>query len=392
MERTVLATEPDWLGLFDLSLLGELGLEGWLADVTDRCARLFGATGVSLFVETQPGLYRLRAQSGSQSTVPEDACFSLGEGIAGRTLLTGEPRIVDSPKGTAGPRGSGLCSSMIVPLTAPDGVPVGILNLSRAKPGQRFGEKDLKLASSVGSVVALAISNAGTFERLQAALERQAEAARTARLAEIGQMAASVAHEFRNPLTGIRGAAQMIRERPSSAPEFIGLIEEEAQKLEALCEDFLELARPLSVRPVPAKLGDAARSVAAAWKSVFDEKGVALRVRAWDDEPALRFDPRRIEQALHNLVRNAFESTPPGGSVTVTVLNGGLVVEDTGPGMSADVLERLFVPFFTTKPNGSGLGLCNVKRIVEAHDGTIGVVSRPGEGTRVELILDRRAS
>lgn len=377
----------DWLGLFDLGSLGELGLESWLKDVTHRIAELFEASGVSLFVEAGPGLYRLRAKSGAESTVPDDAQFYLGEGLAGAALLTGEPRMVDTASESKGPP-----SSMIVPLIAPDGVPVGVLNLSRTKSRRKFGNQDLKLASTIGSFVGLAIANAQTVDRLQAALGRQAEDARTARLAEIGQMAASVAHEFRNPLTGIRGAAQMIREKPSSAPEFIGMIEEEALKLEALCEDFLELARPINIRLVPSRLGDIARSVASSWRPAFDEKEVSLAVQARDDEPVLRVDPRRIEQVLHNLVRNALESTDPGGSVTISVFGGGLVVEDTGQGMDENVLERLFIPFFTTKSYGSGLGLCNVRRIVEAHDGEIEVVSRPGEGTRFELFLDRRAS
>jgi signal transduction histidine kinase len=382
-----MAVKQDWLGLFDLGPLSELGLEPWLKEVTHRIAELFEASGVSLFVEAGPGLYRLRAKSGAESKVPDDAQFYLGEGLAGAALLTGEPRLVDTSAESSGPP-----SSMIVPLIAPDGVPVGVLNLSRRRNKRKFGSQDLRLANSIGSFVALAITNARTFDKLQAALDRQAEDARTTRLAEIGQMAASVAHEFRNPLTGIRGAAQMIREKPSSAPDFIGMIEEEALKLEALCEDFLELARPITIRLVPSKLGDIARTVAASWQPAYSEKRVSLAVKSREDEPLLRIDPRRIEQALHNLVRNALESTEPGGSVTISVFGGGLVVEDNGQGMDESVLERLFIPFFTTKSYGSGLGLCNVRRIVEAHDGEIEVVSRPGEGTRFELFLDRRAS
>ena len=103
-------------------------------------------------------------------------------------------------------------------------------------------------------------------------------------------------------------------------------------------------------------------------------------------------DPKRVEQIVHNLLQNALQACDKGGRVELVITDGQLVVSDNGSGMDDETRSRLFAPFFTTKAQGTGLGLCNVRRIVDAHGGSVEVWSEPGKGTRFEVNFRRNAA
>lgn len=208
------------------------------------------------------------------------------------------------------------------------------------------------------------------------------EASRLRRLAEIGQMTAAIAHEIRNPLTGIRSAAQMMGEAPERAGEWAEMIEEEAMKLNRLCDEFLEFARPLSVQPKDMNLHDLARKVVRCLTPEFDDAEIAFEAVFSGQAPTMHADPLRVEQVMRNLLRNALQACARGGKVLLKVGSVGFEVQDDGHGMPKDTVDRLFTPFFTTKAKGTGLGLSNVKKIVDAHGGYIHVSSELGRGTR----------
>jgi signal transduction histidine kinase len=215
------------------------------------------------------------------------------------------------------------------------------------------------------------------------------EAERLRRLAEIGQMTAAVAHEIRNPLTGIRSAAQMVREDPESAFDYCGVIEEEVLKLNALCEEFLAFSKPMELVLEETDLPALVRGVCERQKPEFARAGVNLTIDSAWDIPTINLDRRRIEQVVHNLLRNAREACKPGGQVAVTITESAIVVRDNGAGISDVQIERLFSPFYTTKPDGTGLGLCNVRRIVDAHGAKIVAQSKSGEGSTFTVQFDR---
>lgn len=229
-----------------------------------------------------------------------------------------------------------------------------------------------------GAIVAL--SDITEHEKARETVER------IHRLAEIGQLTASIAHEIRNPLAGIQSAATMIMEDPHLATEFASMIEKEATKLNHLCSEFLDFAKPISLEFEPIRLGDIARNVCQRHVDQFEAAQVGIKLQISPDEPILYADALRIEQVVRNLLLNALQASEPGGFVTLQVMaNGVLRVIDEGSGMEREVVERLFTPFFTTKPNGTGLGLSIARKIVDAHKAKLGVNSTPGEGSTFEL-------
>ena len=215
------------------------------------------------------------------------------------------------------------------------------------------------------------------------------EAERLRRLAEIGQMTAAVAHEIRNPLTGIRSAAQVVRDDPTVAAEFLGVIDEEVLKLSNLCDEFLAFAKPLELDLHPCDLGAIVAEACELQRPEFDADGIGLTLQVAPEMPTMKLDARRVGQVVLNLLRNARQACQRGSRVQVRVEHGWFSVADYGHGMAPAQLERLFSPFFTTKPDGTGLGLCNVRRILDGHGAKIGVESKLGEGSRFTVRFDR---
>lgn len=238
-----------------------------------------------------------------------------------------------------------------------------------------------------GGDVTIAIQDVSEHERVER------ELARLNRLAEIGQMTAAVAHEIRNPLTGIRSAAQMVQSCGEEAGEIGKIIEEEALKLNALCDQFLEFARPLHLSIRDIRAGQVAARVAEFHRADFRKANVNLEVQIDAEEPTIQADPHRLEQVVRNLLLNALQACQPGQTVCLRVEAGRLEVLDTGTGMEQEQVNSLFTPFFTTKANGTGLGLPTVRKITDAHGWTISVDSQPEAGTTfaIEFRLEQAA-
>jgi signal transduction histidine kinase len=232
---------------------------------------------------------------------------------------------------------------------------------------------------------AIAIEETSEVDRLQR------ESARIKRLAEIGQMTAAIAHEIRNPLAGIIGAAQLAQDSPEDVKDLAKMIEQEAYKLNELCNDFLAFARPVSLRLAEVHLGEIAERVVEQHRREFDQAGVSISVEISPGEPAILADRNRLEQVCRNLVLNALQACQRGAHVRVVAQEGRLIVSDTGSGIDEKSLEQLFTPFFTTKASGTGLGLSNVRKILDAHGAKIAVESAPGQGTTFNLEFKQAA-
>jgi signal transduction histidine kinase len=208
-------------------------------------------------------------------------------------------------------------------------------------------------------------------ERLED-LER--ERAQTERLRLVRQVSAGLAHELRNPLTAARMTLQVFMERNRDRdPEPLRVALAELQRVERQVRRFLQLARPEPPRPEPVALGPLLEQVAAGLAASAEHQGVRLSVEPeGSDAPAMALaDPEQLAQVAANLARNAIEAAGPGGSVRLAASPGAIAVEDDGPGIPPDDLARLFQPFFTTKPEGVGLGLALCDALVREAGGSI---------------------
>jgi two-component system, NtrC family, sensor histidine kinase HydH len=277
-------------------------------------------------------------------------------------------------------------SGISVPLVGNDRV-IGFLNLWDERVPEAYASDEIALILSVAERLATVLENSKLYEKIR---ERD-------RLAALGEMAAGLAHEIRNPLGAIKGAAQCLdpKRLPGEDGEFLGVIVEEVNRLNGVVTAFLDYARPLKQSFGQTDLNEVVtRTMRLIQNDVPQqiELGVQLDLTA----PRVDGDAEQLKQVLINLVQNAVQAIgAPGGRITVSTVKpdrfgdfrGGTVnefvevhVSDTGPGIPLDQQQHIFVPFFTTKEKGTGLGLAICQRIVKNHGGSVAVHSKPGEG------------
>jgi signal transduction histidine kinase len=229
-----------------------------------------------------------------------------------------------------------------------------------------------------------------------------AEAAmrRSERLAALGQLSAGLAHELRNPLGTIRASAEMLRkslpEEHGVARELAGFIATEVDRANSLVSRFLEFARPLELRLSEADLSEVIDRAVARVEQDALGRGITFHKNYSPDIPPFLFDAELVERVVYNLVLNAAQASPAGAAVTVKTRPADDSVEiaviDRGCGIEPQHLESIFNPFFTTKPDGVGLGLAIVSKIVDEHGGKIAVESEPGKGSAFRVYLPARKS
>ena len=184
--------------------------------------------------------------------------------------------------------------------------------------------------------------------------------------------------------------ADATAEHRSELEQLLGVVAGEARRINDIVQQFLEFARPPRLAPRATDLAAEVSEIVDAVRPLALSRGVALDADVTSAGTAV-FDPAQLRQAIDNLLRNAIEATPSGGTVTVTARSGGkghaIEVRDTGSGIAPDDLPRIFDLYFTTKAHGTGVGLAVTHQIVSAHGGTIEVSSSPGAGTRMTIRL-----
>jgi len=237
-----------------------------------------------------------------------------------------------------------------------------------------------------------------SYRKLQAQSERiisvEEQLRRAEKLSTLGEMAAVLAHEIRNPLGSIRGTAEILRDdyRPGDPKhEFIDIQIKETERLNHVVEDFLRMARPQPGEEKDCSLREELETIITLVSGEARQRGVRLTLADIPAAAVVRGDGEKLRQAFLNIVINALQATPPDGSVTIVTTRSDGAYEirfrDTGCGIGADALARIFDPFFTTKANGTGLGLAVTKKIIEGHGGTLTVESEPDTGTTVTVTL-----
>ncbi len=218
------------------------------------------------------------------------------------------------------------------------------------------------------------------------------------RLATAGKMSASFAHEIRNPLSSMRMLAQMLMQKPEMLGEkpqqSVRYILEEIERIDTIVKGLMDFARPSSLDLEQQPIAPVLQTVLSLMEANLAHHKIQLVLELLPETPEIQFDSDKLKQAFMNVVLNAMEAMPQGGVLRVSTVTENdsvcIKVEDTGVGIPAEDLEHLFEPFFTRKTRGTGLGLANVKRILEEHGGTVEIDSTPGEGTKVLLRLPLR--
>ena len=355
-----------------------------------------GATPISRLesLAMRPLLEKLGASMSLEELATEVAATPEGNEAMAPLLVAAE---------TLGP----LKSSIILALRGDNEELVGLLCVADERVKDAFTPEEIASLETVSAQMGVAIANSHIYNRMK---ERD-------RLAALGSMAAGLAHEVKNPLGAIKGAAQLLEEVAQfddpTTKEFLGIILEETDRLNRVVGSFLDYARPHAGNPVPLDINGAVRrSVQILSSQKTDD--VDIRLELSDPLPRASIDPEKLRQVLMNLVQNAAQAMNGVGKVTITTLakkaprgawgsppsgqSGRLPLEevtevveisvsDTGPGISQKVLKNLFVPFFTTKEQGTGLGLAISQSIVQNAGGAIQVQSQPGAGSKFTITL-----
>jgi signal transduction histidine kinase len=232
------------------------------------------------------------------------------------------------------------------------------------------------------------------------------------RLAALGEMAAAIAHEVKNPLAGIEVMAGILKRQLADSPDAqttLADIIKEAKMANVIVQEVLAFVRPIRLQVEDIAITDVIRDAMAMAESHSARRDVDVRVDVPEALRPIQGDPHQLRQIFTNLLINAFEAQNGAGRVEITAkaiesdeetasaaeqATGPTImvtVTDNGPGIAPEVMERIFSPFFTTKPQGSGLGLAIVRKIVDAHDGRIDVGARPGGGTVFRVTLPVRS-
>jgi signal transduction histidine kinase len=301
---------------------------------------------------------------------------------------------------------------------------VGLIFLADDRVRDAFTPEEIALMETVASQIGIVVTNSRLYTRMK---ERD-------RLAALGSMAAGLAHEVKNPLGAIKGAAQLLEEVGASPPddvaarEFVGIILEEVNRLDRVVGSFLDYARPHAGNPIPVDMNAAVRRTVQILSSQITDGAIDVQLALSEPIPRTRIDPEKFRQVLMNLMQNAIQAMDGRGKITVSTsvrrsprarmptfdnavpsrrsvadddgtpaASGAgwakpaelveVGVRDTGPGISPKVLRNLFIPFFTTKTQGTGLGLAISQSIVRNAGGMIEVQSQPGAGTTFTIVL-----
>jgi signal transduction histidine kinase len=222
------------------------------------------------------------------------------------------------------------------------------------------------------------------------------------RLAAVGEMAAAIAHEVKNPLAGIEVMAGLLRRKIPDIPDAQAVLTDiiaEAKMANAIVQEVLEFVRPIRLQVEHTGIAEALHAAVSLADTKVARGSIDVNVEVPAGLPEIQADHHQLTQLFTNLLINAYEAMEGNGQVVITAStmqqdDGGVgreavrvELQDSGPGMSPDVAEHVFDPFFTTKAQGSGLGLAIVRKIVDAHDGQIDLRTAPGSGTLVLVTL-----
>jgi len=331
-----------------------------------------------------------------------------GEGILGQVVQTGTPRLVNDvdrdPQFSADiDEEAGITSQSIlcVPLMIHEQV-IGAIEVINKLDGA-FDDQDLELLQAMAASVAVAVENARLYTELAEfanEIERsQAKLVQAEKMAAIGRLAASLAHEINNPLQAIHNSLHLSKHESldyDRRSEYLSMAQSEVQRLIEIVQRMLDFYRPSRGDMAPTDINSLVDNVLTLAQKRLEHGDFRVHTNLADDLPMISIVADQISQVFLNIVINAIEAMPSGGDLWLTTKfseeSDEVIIKfrDSGEGMSSEQVSNLFEPFYTTKSNGTGLGLAISYGIIERHEGEINVSSQPGQGTTFVVRLPVR--
>lgn len=270
--------------------------------------------------------------------------------------------------------------------------PDGLIEQDISLPSEKSGEQTWEVVAAAFADEDVPEGKILLARNVTAIRGLEKEVVRSRHLNAIGSLAAGVAHEIRNPLSSIKGFAVYFKQRLSGNrddEETAEIMIAETERLNRVISQLIEFARPLTLKKEKTALTGLVQQTVKLIEGEARKNSVQIDVRAPEDLPAAEIDPDKIRQVLLNIFLNALAAMPGGGRLSVELSQRQdvleVVVSDTGAGIDEKDLPRIYDPYFTSKPAGTGLGLAVVQKIMEAHGAFLQIESRAGAGTRVVL-------
>jgi signal transduction histidine kinase len=273
-------------------------------------------------------------------------------------------------------------------------------NMTKVEQGDLSVRMKPEGKDEVGRLVATFDSMVDRLDSAKQELEKLhfQQMERADRLASVGEMAAGIAHEIKNPLTGIAAAITILKDDfPPADPrtEIVNEVLEQIKRLDKTVNDLLFFGKPTQPEPAYTNINHVLEKTLMFASQHRGGKNIEKRLELQEDLPPVYVDPKQIQQVFLNLILNAVQAMPDGGLLTITsalVKEDGrdlvrIGINDTGPGIPSPILEKIFTPFFTTKAQGTGLGLAICHQLITRHNGRISVTSKDGKGTLINVEL-----
>jgi signal transduction histidine kinase len=301
----------------------------------------------------------------------------------------------------------GAVPFVLVPLIS-RGCTLGVLIADNFVTGKAIGEEDVARLRAFANHASLAIENSRLYESLKQKVAELSQAneelsanrdklIRYERLSVVGEMAAKIAHDIRNPMTAIGGFARRMLKKATAdttTNSYLQIIVHEVDRLEKILGDILSFSKPSAPQLRDADLNQLIGETYAMMAPELEQHRIRVARELDPRLPPVRIDRDQIERVLINLIKNAVEAMPEGGAITASTRLEGRQVRietaDTGPGIAEENLYKIFEPFYTSKATGSGLGLTLAAQIVSSHGGTMEVFRREPSGISIVIVLPLR--
>ena len=404
------------LNAISMTISNSLDLNEVLNSTIDKIRELLESDSVRIYLlDGKRNVLNLAAHKGLSSEFISKSHIrhrEVGAGSLGQAVLACETKVVDNIEASEDHYADlmvkeGLHSTAYIPLVS-KGQPLGVMVVS-SYSGFKFSANYVDFLTAIGNQIGVAVDNANLYENLKRAYQKLKEAQeqviRTEKLASLGKLAATVAHEINNPLAAVLTYTRLMmklmsrgrftQERLEDIVRYLTIMESETARCGEIVKNLLAFSRQPKITVETSSIEELIEKTLVLISHDLEMKNIQLVKEIEPDLPKIKCSSRHIQQALLNLLSNASEAMPEGGTLTVTAKRSKsdgfveAIISDTGCGISEEDLKNIFEPFFTTKEEdrGVGLGLSVVHGIITRHNGSIEIESKPDEGSTFKVRL-----